>query len=142
MSSSDDERWGWPIAWGVGLIAPPVTLVVPAVYHAWPLVKRAWTAHARRREEARRVAAVRAEETRRRRAAEAEAEAYRRSLPPPPPPPPPPPTTEELREQARTRYEATLRTLAAATLSDEERRFAREQAKQVLFRELDRLMTR
>lgn len=136
MPNSDDDGWTTAIVWGLGLILPPVTLILPAVYHGWGPLKRAWEAHGRRREEARRAARWRAEEARQRRAAEA----YRRSLPPPPPPPPPPPTREELRAAAIAAYEATVKALDAATLGDAERRVAIEQAKQTLFRELDRLM--
>jgi hypothetical protein len=133
MPAADDDGMTTAIVWGVGLILPPVTLIIPAIYHGWGPLKRAWAAHARRREVARLIAARRTEEARR-------AEAYRRSLPPPPPPPPPPPTREEQRAAAHARYEAAVEALDAATLGEAERRVATEQAKQTLFRELDRLM--
>jgi hypothetical protein len=45
-----------------------------------------------------------------------------------------------LQAAAHARYEATVKKLKSASLDEAEKRVATEQAKQVLFRELDRLM--
>ena len=143
VNRSDDDNWVWlVVAWGVGLLAPPITLLVPAAYHAWEPVRGVLTARAKRKAEERRKAAlaaeVAAEQVRQRQLVEE----YRRNLPPPPPPPPPPPTADELRTAARSRFESTVRSIDSTSLSDAEKHHAREMAKQTLFRELDRLMTR
>lgn len=130
------------LVWAAGLAAPPLTLVLPAVYYAWAPTKRALANRAKRkaeeRKEAQRLAAEVAERERLRR----EAEEYRKSLPPPPPPPPPPPTAERLRAAAKERFESTIRSIDSASLTEAEKHHAREVAKQTFFRELDRLMAR
>lgn len=129
------------VIWAASFAAPPLTFVVPAVYHGWGPVRRALAARAKRKAEERQKAALAAEaaaeETRQRRLVDE----YRRNLPPPPPPPPPPPTADEQRTAAKGRFESTIRSIDSTSLSDAEKHHAREMAKQTLFRELDRLMT-
>lgn len=140
LSAWDD--WRWPVAWGVGLLlAPPISLVVPAVYHGWGPVRRALAARAKRKAEERKKAALAAEAAAEEARQRQLAEEYRRNLPPPPPPPPPPPTADEQRAAAKRRFESTIVSIDSTSLTDAEKHHAREMAKQTLFRELDRLMT-
>jgi len=138
-SNRDPDDWVAPaLVWGIALVAPPVSLAVPAAYYAWrgvralvPVVGRAVAARAARAREERQRREARLELARQ----AAEAERLRVAALPPPPP-----TAEELAAQARARYEAALRALDAAPLDETERRAGREHARLRLLRELDGLM--
>src|SRR5262249_19803954 len=68
-------------------------------------------------------------------------ERARKAVPPPeePPPSPPPPSKEQLKEEAKQRYETRLQLLETAGLDEIELKAARDAAKQAYLRELDKV---